>query len=351
MSVFRITLAALGAAVALVAAGCGGGSQSVPEGAVAVVDGTPIPRSELDKLLEQTKKSDEAQKQQFPKAGTPEYQSLQQQAVAYLVEAAELKKAAAKLGVTVTPKDVDQAEKAYIASQFGGKRSEYEKALKAQGRTEADYRTAFEQQVLSTKVFNAVTKDVRVSDKDVLAYYTQNKATLYPESREVRHILLSVTNPPGCTVGGKTKCTVDYAKSKAEADKLEKQLKAGANFAVLAKKYSQDKGSRTQGGKLSIQRGQTVPQFDAEAFALKTGQTSQPVKTVYGYHIIQALSPVTGTFDSYKNQVRQTVLQQKKTDLINAWADKMKKDYGKKVSYAKGFEPPTLPEVPSTLTE
>jgi len=349
MSLLRIALVAIGASVALVASGCGG-SQSVPADSVAVVDGTTITKQQLDELVAQTKQSYEARKQQFPKAGTPEYQNLQTQWVQYLVQYAELKKAADDKGITVTSKDVDKSEKQLIDGTFGGKRAAYEKALKAQGLTAATYRQVLARQALTTKLFDAVTKDVTVSDKDVLDYYTQN-ASQYPESRNVRHILLSVTNPPGCQAGQDPKCKVLYAKSKAEADAVYRQLKAGASFAALAKAKSADKGSRASGGKLTIQRGQTVPEFEQSAFALKVNEISKPVKTVYGYHVIQALSPVKGNFDAYKDAIKQTVLQQRKNDEMSAWVEKLTSDYKGKVSYATGFQPPELPAVPTTATE
>ncbi|HEU4355556.1 MAG TPA: hypothetical protein VFT27_08210, partial [Actinomycetota bacterium] len=71
----------------------------------------------------------------------------------------------------------------------------------------------------------------------------------------------------------------------------------------------------------------------------------------FGYHVIQALSPVKGDFETYKNAIRQTVLQQKKNDEASAWAQKLMDDFKSKVSYATGFAPPQLPEVPTTATE
>jgi parvulin-like peptidyl-prolyl isomerase len=350
MSPLRITAAVLGTSVALVAAGCGS-SQSVPEDAIAVFDGTPITKTQLDVLVNQTKNNYKATKQQFPKAGTPEYQSLQTQWVLFLVQNAELHKAAADKGVSVTSKDVDAAEKQLVDGQFGGKRADYEKALKAQGLTAADYRPILERQALMNKLFDVVTKDVTVTDQDVLTYYAQNQSQ-YPQSRDVRHILLSVTHPAGCSpVQDAKKCKVDFAKSKAQADKVYAQLKAGASFAALAKKYSQDPGSKNSGGKLTIQRGQTVPQFEKTAFALKVNEISKPVKTVYGYHVIEALSPVKGSFDGYKETIRQTLLQQKRNDDMNSWVTKLTDDDKSKVKYAAGYEPPTPPEVSTTATE
>ena len=350
MSGFRITLAALAVVTALVAAGCGGSGQSVPDSAVAVVAGSPVSKSELQKYLDLTKKSYEANKRQFPKAGTPEYQSLQTQYVALLVQNEEFRQAAQDLGITVTAKDVDKAEKDFIKANFGGKRAEYEKALKQQGLTAADYRLVLERSALYTRLFEKLTKDVKVSDKELLDYYTQHSAQ-YPQSRDVRHILISETSPKGCSAGRDPKCKVLYAKSDAEASKIYKELKKGADFATLARKYSKDPGSAKEGGKLTIQRGQTVPEFEKMAFALKVGQISIPVKTQYGYHIIEALGPIKGNFDSYKNAIQQTLLQQKRTDKMTEWSNSISKDYKSKVSYATGFEPPQLPEVPTTATD
>ena len=350
MSAVRITLAVLGTSVALVGPGCGG-SQSVPDGAVAVVDGAVITKAALDRLLDQTEKTYEARKQEFPKAGTPEYQTLQTQWVQFLVQTEELRQAAADLNVEVGSKDIDKAEQQLVDTEFGGKRAQYEKALKQQGLTAADYRSVLERQALTTKIFDAVTKDVKVSELEILDYYGQNQAQ-YPETRDVRHILIGETDPAGCKAGTDPDCKVDYAKSKAEADKVYEQLKAGASFAALAKSVSDDTGTKDAGGKLTISRGQTVPEFEKTAFDLDEGEISKPVKTQFGYHIIEALSPVKKTkLASVRESIRQTLLQQKRNEAAQAWVEQLTKDYKGKVSYATGFEPPELPEVPTTATE
>lgn len=348
MSVLKITLAGMGAAVALVAAGCGGGgSESVPNGAVAVVDGTEIQKSELDRFIGYAKNQYEASKQEFPKVGTPEYQNIQSQWVSYLVQRAELRQATEELGITVTEKDVDQAEKDFITQKFAGKRADYVKALKAQGFTAGEYRVLHETSALNTKLFEALTKDVEVSDEDVLAYYTQNQAN-YPESRDVRHILLRVNQDPSCKADD---CKIDYPASKAKAEEIYKELKGGANFAALAKANSADPGSKDNGGKYTVTRGQTVPEFDKAAFDLDQNELSQPVKTKFGYHLIEPLSPVRGSFESFKETVRATLLQQRKNEEFYAWLEDLTKKYEGKVSYADGFAAPELPEVPTTATE
>lgn len=346
MSILRITLAGMGAALALVAAGCGGG-ESVPDGAVATVGGTVIEKAELDEFLAYAKKGYEASKQEFPKAGTPQYQSLQTQWVSYLVQREELRQAAEDLGIEITEKDVDKTEKQFIDERFGGKRADYEKALKAQGFTSAAYRQIHETSALYTKLFEEVTKDAEVTEEDVLRYYTENQAQ-YPESRDVRHILVQVNEDPDCDGSD---CKIDYDASKKEADALYAELKDGASFAALAKANSADPGSKDQGGKLTISRGQTVPEFDKTAFALDENEISKPVKTQFGYHIIQPVSPVRGDFDSYKAVIRATLLQQVRNEKMSEWLEDLTKEYEGKVSYAEGFQPPELPEVPTTATE
>jgi foldase protein PrsA len=339
----RLALAAVGAALLLAASACGGGGD-VPEGAVAVVAGTEIARAELDELIGVAKKAYQAQDRDFPKVGTPEYQSIQTQYLAYLVQREELEQAAEELGIEVTEQDVDKAYDEYVKrAPFDGDRKALEKALREQGLTEELFRKTLRVSVLSQKLFDEVTKDVQVTEQDVLLYYTQNQAQYQtPESRDVRHILIAEKGKDG---------QVDYAKSKVEAERVYRQLQGGASFAELAKEVSDDPGSKDSGGKLTIRRGETVPEFDKTAFELKVGVVSEPVKTQYGYHLIEALSAVrkakTTPLDEVRESIKTTLLQQKRTETMTAWSEQLRKDYEDKVSYAKGFEPPELPEAPT----
>jgi len=119
-----------------------------------------------------------------------------------------------------------------------------------------------------------------VSDADVQAYYNAHQEQYQvKEQVKVRHILIAV--PAGADA--KTD-----AAAKAKAEDLLKQIKAGGNFADLASKNSDDPGSKPQGGELGwLDRGKTVPEFDKAAFTLAPGQTSDLVKTQFGYHILQ----------------------------------------------------------------
>jgi len=325
MKLLRLLPVAVLLALALIAAGCGGGgsSQSVPSDAVAKVGDNTITKADFAFLLAGAKRTYAARKTPFPKPGTTQYKQLQDQAMQYLVQQSELEQKAKDLGVTVTDKDVDARLTQIKKQYFGGKEAEYRKQLKAQGLTEPQLRQDLHAQILSEKLYKKVTGGLTVSDADIKSYYTANKAQYgTAASRDVRHIL--VTN-------------------KKLADQLESQLKGGADFAVLAKKYSKDPGSAKAGGKLTITKGQTVPEFDKEAFALKTNQISPPVHTQYGWHIIQALSAVraakTTPLASVREQIKQQLLQTKKTDKMTKWLADVKKGYAKDVAYQAGYAP------------
>ncbi len=342
MRLTRITLALFVASLALVAAVCGG-SEDVPGDAVATVDGTPVAKSELDQLMTVARKSYEARDQDFPKAGTPEYQSIQTQYVAFLVQREEFRKEAEKLGVQVTKKDVDAKLDELVKGRYDGSRKKLDQALEEQGFTFEVFReVALETSVLSDKLYDEVTKDVEVTDADVLLYYTQNQSQYRQEaSRDVRHILIAEKD------GEK----VDYPASKAKADQIYNQLREGADFAALAKAESDDPGSKDQGGKLTIRKGETVAPFDKAAFSLERGELSAPVKTTFGYHVIEALTAVRPAtvqkLDEVRDTIRQTLLQQKRNEEMTKWVENLRESYEGKVTYAAGFEPPELPEAPT----
>ena len=333
MKISRLVIL-LCALVALGLAGCGG-DEDVPADAVAVVDGEEIAKQDFDAVISQAKTSYKNQKREFPAAGSQEYQTLRNQIVQFLVQREQFEQEASDLGVEVTDKQVttrlDQIKKQY----FGGDQKKYEKQLKEQGLTERQVRNDLRAQIISEKLFDQVTRDVKVTDADIQKYYDENKAQYsQPESREVRHILV---------------------KTKAKADDLYRQLQNGADFAALAKANSEDTGSKANGGKLTISKGQTVAPFDKKAFELKKNEISQPVKTEFGFHIIQALGDTKSAsvtpLKDVKESIRQQLQQTKKNETMTKWVEDLKKDYEDKVSYAAGFTPPPEATTGTTAEE
>jgi len=347
MTRLTVTLALLATAASLVAAGCGGGSGDVPDDAIAVVDGTEISRSELDALVEQAKAGFEAQDREFPKVGTQEYLAYQQQFVAFLVQKAEFDQAAEELDVKITDADIEKVRKQLLVDRFNGDEEKLAEAVKEQGLSEEAFRETLRVSVLSTKLFKAVTKDVRVTDTEALTYYTQNQDQYgSPESRDVRHILIAEKDGNG---------VVDYAKSKKEADRIYGLLQDGADFASLAKQYSDDEGSANNGGKYTAVRGASVAEFDKVAFELETDEISRPVKTQFGYHVIQATADTkpekVTPFDEVKASIKSLLLQDRRNETMTQWVKDLQARYDDKVSYATGFAPPEIPESTETVTQ
>ena len=170
----------------------------------------------------------------------------------------------------------------------------------------------------------------QVTQQDLEAYYDQHRDEYrVPEQVNVRHILIK-TPLPGAD-GKVDQKAMDAAQAKAE-DVL-KQVKAGGNFAELAKKYSDDPGSAKEGGSLGwIGRGRTVPEFEKAAFSLPKGGTSDLVKSSYGFHIIHVDDKQDTHMKSQaevKDQIEPIIKQQKAAQAAQKAADDL-------VSQARG---------------
>jgi peptidyl-prolyl cis-trans isomerase D len=178
----------------------------------------------------------------------------------------------------------------------------------------------------------------QVSDAEIQAYYDAHRDQYQvKEQVKVRHILIAV--PQGAD--SKTD-----AAAKAKAEDLLKQIKSGGNFADLAAKNSDDPGSKTQGGELGwMDRGKTVPEFDKAAFSLAPGQTSDLIKTQFGYHILQVeekktahLRPLT----EVKAEIVPVLEQQKSGAAMQSFASQIAADAKKngleKAAAAKGLQ-------------
>lgn len=129
------------------------------------------------------------------------------------------------------------------------------------------------------------------SEQDIASFYEQNLKTMFthPEEIHVRHILIAL--PPDAS-------PAQQAAAKKQAEDLLAKVKAGASFSDLAKIYSDDPGSKTNGGDLGmVTRGELVQPFEEVAFKLKPGQAAI-AKTQFGYHVIQETAVQSAKVDS-----------------------------------------------------
>jgi peptidyl-prolyl cis-trans isomerase D len=180
-----------------------------------------------------------------------------------------------------------------------------------------------------------------VTDQDLQAYYDQHRDEYrVPEQVKVSHILIKTPLPaPGAKEDEKA-----IADARAKAEGVLKELKAGGDFAKLAEKYSDDPGSAKSGGDLGwIGRGRTVPEFEKAAFSLGKGQTSDLVKSSYGFHIIRVEDKQEAhlkTLAEVKSEIEEKVKQQKTArateTAANALLSQARTDGFDKAAAAKG---------------
>jgi len=166
-----------------------------------------------------------------------------------------------------------------------------------------------------------VASGVQVTQDDLQAYYNQHRDQYrVAEQAKVSHILIK-TPLPGADGKVDDKGVADAQK---RAEDVLKQLKAGAKFEDLAKKYSEDPGSAKEGGSLGwIGKGRTVPEFEKAAFSLPKGQISDLVKSSYGFHIIRVDDRQDAhmkTLDEVKAEIEPILKQQKAQDIAQKQA-------------------------------
>jgi peptidyl-prolyl cis-trans isomerase D len=194
----------------------------------------------------------------------------------------------------------------------------------------------------SSKVAGAAT----VTDQDLQTYYGQHREEYrVPDQVKVSHILIKTPLPaPGAKEDEK-----GIADARAKAEDVLKQVKAGGDFAKLAEKYSDDPGSAKNGGELGwIGRGRTVPEFEKAAFSLGKGQTSDLVKSSYGFHIIHVEDKQDAhlkTLAEVKGEIEEKVKQEKIAHATEAAGNSLlsqaRNDGFDKAAAAKGDTPVT----------
>ena len=332
----------IGATAALIA-GCGG---SLPSGAMAKVGSVKISASDL------TKETDillafKYQGASTPAVGSADYKEMQQEALDFLVTYEICKAKSTTLSISVSDAEIQSQIDSDVSN--AGSQSAFDTQLKGIGLTLDQYKVYLRQYMLETKAYQQVTLNVKATDKEISDYYNKHKSDyVTAETRTIRHILIdptadrttstSSTTSTTAAAGSSTTSTTAAPATQAElnaalakAQKVRADLVAGASWTTEAKLYSNDPGTKDKGGALgTVSKGNSdyVAEFNNAAFSLKLNEISQPVKTVYGYHIIQvtAITPAKQqTLAEVKDTISSTVLDNDTTTVWNKWVADQKK--------------------------
>ena len=242
---------------------------------------------------------------------------------------------------------------------------------------EQEYRRRNDKVKLALVSFTAdsVRKDVSASDAEVSGYFEAHKADFkIPEKRKIRYLLVDIealrtkVNPTAAEIERTYNNNIeqyttaeqvrashillktegkDDATVKAKAEDVLKQARSGADFAELAKKYSEDEASAKQGGDLDyFGKGRMVPKFDQAAFSMEPGTISDLVKTEYGYHIIKLVdkkAATTRTLPEVRQQIADQLAYEKAQAQAGDLAQELEKEIGKpadldRVAKARGLQ-------------
>jgi peptidyl-prolyl cis-trans isomerase C len=193
--------------------------------------------------------------------------------------------------------------------------------------------------LLAGLMFTALQKNAKVDDAAIQKYYDDHKSDY--ETVTARHILIRVKGAPMQAPAGKPELSDEEALAKAQ--EARKRVVDGEDFAKVAKEMSDDTGSAAMGGNLGqFKKGMMVPPFEAAAFAAKVGDVSEPVKTPFGYHIIQVQAHDTKSLADSKSDIEAKL----RPDLARQEVEAMRK--GMTVEMDDSFFGPAAPSAPAS---
>jgi foldase protein PrsA len=348
----RTTLTAVVCAAALAAlvAGCGG----IPGDAVATVDGNPITKASFNHWMTVAAKSSgqtgtaipqppdykaciAAKRKALPKPGkgqptttdaqlktqcAQQYQALRDQVVQLLISFQWIQGEAKAQNVKVTDAEVKKQFETQKKASFP-KDSDYQKFLKQSGYTQQDIMLRVKLEALSTKLRAKVTKGSdKVTQADIQKYYNDNKARFgRPETRDLLVVL---------------------TKTQAKAQQAKQAIQGGQSFASVAKKYSIDPTSKSQGGKLTgVAKGSQEKALDTAIFGAKKGVLTGPVKTQFGYYVFKVTKVTPASQQSLaqaSTTIKQLLASQKQQKALDTFVKSFQKRWKAKTECRKGYQ-------------
>ena len=240
-------------------------------------------------------------------------QSLRVQGLNLLVEDKMMELKAEEFNVMPTQEEIDTEVQSYIDSMietYGGEDS-FNTALENAGLTLDEYKETMTKNIKSNLIVTNVTeelfKDVNVTDDEIKTYYDEHLDSY--KTATVSHILIA---------------------DEEKAKEIREKAVNGEDFASLAKEYSEDTGTKEDGGSLGTVSYDTtsyVQEFTDAFKALGEGEISEPVKSDYGYHIIKVTDIKQESLDDVKEDIKTTLEDEKKDEIYDSSIEQWKEEY------------------------
>src|SRR4051795_3197085 len=261
-----------------------------------------------------------------------EYNTLRDQVLEFLIRGNWIEQETSKQNVKVSDKEVQKQIDAAVKQAFQTPQ-QFNQFLVKSGLTQADVFYQQRNQLLQQKLTEKVTKaSSKITDAQIQAYYDKNKSRFAtPERRDVRIVL---------------------TKQQARAQQAKRALQSGQSWKSVAQKYSIDQASKAQGGLLSgVAKGQQEKALDTAIFNAKQGKLTGPVKTQFGYFVLD-VAKVTAAKQQSLAQSKASIQQILQSDGQRKALDKFGKDYRNRwraeTSCRKGFKTADCKNGPKT---
>jgi foldase protein PrsA len=250
-----------------------------------------------------------------------EYNTLRDQVLEFLIRGNWIEQETDKQKVSVSDKEVQKQIDAAVKQAFQNP-GDFQKFLQRSGLTQADVFYQQRNQLLQQKLTAKVTKaQSKVSDAQIAAYFNKNQSKFAtPERRDLRIVL---------------------TKTKAKAAQAKRALDSGQSWKSVTKRFSVDQASKAQGGQLKgVAKGQQEKALDDAIFKAQKGKLVGPVKTQFGYYILE-ISKITAAKQQSLAQSKASIQQILQSDNQRKALDKFGKDYRNRwkaeTSCRKGF--------------
>jgi len=286
---------------------------------IAGVDTLGITKGQIEKMLQPMTVQIAQQAQQSGQSFDAVAQPMRRQITAQLLLQQIMKLEAAKLGIKVDAHRVDSVYKAF-SSQYGDS-AKFTQAMLQAGDNPTSLREKISIQLASSEALEKGLADsLKVAPASVDSFYAANKDRMGEAGKvKARHILKLTKSP------------ADSAKAHAEILAIAAKLAKGMDFAAIATAESDDPGSKGQGGDLGwFNPKEMVPEFAAALSTMKPGETSAPVHSQFGWHIIKLEDRKTGgapSLDSVRTQIENVLKGQRAEKIIPGYYRALVKKY------------------------